>query len=88
MVHTFTTCQSKTILRDAKKCNYVKTVYTNIHVHEQGYVLQGLPICSQVYADVNILGKNINTINKNKEALLEMRREVGLKVNVQRRPSI
>jgi coproporphyrinogen III oxidase-like Fe-S oxidoreductase len=32
-------------------------------------------------SDVNIVEKNINTINKNKEALLDSSKEVGLEVN-------
>jgi len=35
-----------------------------------------------IYADdVNILVENINVVNKNKEALLEDSKEVGLEVN-------
>jgi hypothetical protein len=35
-----------------------------------------------VYADdVNLLGENINIINKNAEALLDVSKEIGLEVN-------
>jgi hypothetical protein len=35
-----------------------------------------------VYADnINILGKNLNIIKKNKQALLQVSREVDIKVN-------
>jgi hypothetical protein len=37
-----------------------------------------------VYADdVNLLGKNINTIEKDTKAVLQARREVGLEVNTE-----
>jgi hypothetical protein len=38
-----------------------------------------------VYADdVNIMGENMNTVRKNKEALLQTCKEVGLEVNTEK----
>jgi hypothetical protein len=37
-----------------------------------------------VYADVNLLGDNINSIKKNKEALIDASKEVGLEVNTEK----
>jgi hypothetical protein len=34
--------------------------------------------------DVNLLGDNIDTINKNTELLINARKEVGLEVNVEK----
>jgi hypothetical protein len=38
-----------------------------------------------VYADdVNLLGGNVNTINKNTEAVIDASKEVGLEVNTEK----
>jgi hypothetical protein len=37
-----------------------------------------------VYADVNLLGYNIDTINKNTETLVDASKEFGLEVNVEK----
>jgi hypothetical protein len=37
-----------------------------------------------VYADDNLLGESINTINENKETFLEARRDVGLEINAEK----
>jgi hypothetical protein len=36
-----------------------------------------------VYADVNLLGENINIIKKNVEAVVDASKEVGLEVNTE-----
>jgi hypothetical protein len=43
-------------------------------------VIHQFPVC----ADVNILGKDINTVKKNTEALLQANRKVGPAVNTKK----
>jgi hypothetical protein len=37
-----------------------------------------------VYADVNLLGDSVNTINENSETLLEASRDIGLEINAEK----
>jgi hypothetical protein len=37
-----------------------------------------------VYVDINLLGDNTNTIKENSEILLEVNRNIGLKINAQK----
>jgi hypothetical protein len=36
------------------------------------------------YADVNLLGDDVDTINKNTETLIDASKEVGLEINVEK----
>jgi hypothetical protein len=37
-----------------------------------------------VYADINFLGENINTIMRNTDALLDTSKEIGIEVNAEK----
>jgi hypothetical protein len=37
-----------------------------------------------VYADANLLGENINSIKKNRESVLDARKEVAVEVSIEK----
>jgi hypothetical protein len=53
---------------------------TRVHKNQEGLILNGIHQLL-AYADDNIVGENIDNIQKNTRALLDASKEVGLEVN-------
>jgi histidinol-phosphate/aromatic aminotransferase/cobyric acid decarboxylase-like protein len=55
-----------------------------VHENQVGLKLNGAHQLLAYADDVNLLGDNIDTINKNRETLIDASREVGLEVNIEK----
>jgi hypothetical protein len=52
-----------------------------VQENQEGLILNGTHKLLAYDDDINILGKNIDTVQKNTKALLDAKKEVGLEVN-------
>jgi hypothetical protein len=55
-----------------------------LHENQVGLKLNGAHQLLAYADDVNLLGDNIDTINKNTETLIDASKEVGLEINVEK----
>jgi hypothetical protein len=66
-------------------CNFaLKHAITKVQENQAGLKLNGTHRLPAYADDVNLLRDNIDTINKNPEALVDASKEVGLEVNVEK----
>jgi hypothetical protein len=67
-----------------KHCIALEYAIRRVQDKQKGLKLNGTHQLLAYADDINILGENVDTIQKNTEDLLDARKEVGLEVNLEK----